>query len=125
MSKSESGQALIMMIVFVVMAGIIAVGTVTVSIINYQSTGSLAQGLDAYYIAEAGAENAILRILKNPAYSGETLTVGSGTATITVAGTATKTIVSTGTSGSFIRKIQAVGSISGGAFTTSSWAEIE
>jgi len=124
--KLIRGQALVILLVFVATATIITSAAVTVTIINARSTGILAQGIEALAVAEAGAEEAILRILRDPLnnYAGATIPVGNGTATIVVAGTTTKTITSTGTIGTFTRKIQVQGTFSDDKFTLSSWQEI-
>ena len=94
-------------------------------IINYQASSKFALGEDAYAIAESGAENAIIRLIRNPNYAGETLTVGNGSATITVSGSSTKTIVSEGVRGNFRRKVQVVGGYVNNIFTPTSWTEID
>lgn len=130
-AAKRDGQALVVLLVFVSTATIITAAAVTVAIINARSTGSLAQGDEALMIAEAGAENAIIRIIRDPAgtYANEPpITVGNGTAQITVTtnGT-TKTIISAGTVGSFTRKVQITGTFNTGGdnkFQLTSWQEI-
>ena len=118
---NKKGQALVSLLVFVATATIITAAATTVTIINSQSTGKFAQGESALTIAEAGAENAILQIIRNPSYSAESLPVGNGTATIAVSGSSVKTIISIGADGNFMRKIQVVGTFVGNTFTISSW----
>lgn len=67
----------------------------------------------------------MLRLLRDPDYSGETLTVGDGTATITVTGTTTKTITSEGDYNGFKRKIEVVGTFTNDVFDVTSWEEID
>lgn len=127
----RDGQALVILLVFVSVATIITAAGVSLAIINSRSTGSLAKGDEALMVAEAGAENAIIRIIRDPSsnYSTEPpITVGNGTAQITVTtnGT-TKTITSTGTVGSFTRKVQITGTFNTGGdnkFQLTSWQEI-
>ena len=108
---------------------IIAVSVISTAvillIINSSSTSKTGQGIKAYYVAEAGAENGILRLLRNPNYTGETLPVGEGTATITVTGTDPKTIISTGVVGSFTKKIQVVVGYTNNILAVSSWREVQ
>lgn len=120
----EKGQTLITLLVFMVIAITVVAGAVAVTIINSEATSKVEIGEDAYLLAQTGADNAVLRLLRNPSYSGETFSVGAGIVTITVTGTTTKTIISEGDMGNFKRKIQAIGSFSGNVFTISSWAEI-
>ena len=117
----KTGQALVSLLVFIATATIITAAATTVTLINSQTTGKFAQGESALVIAQTGADNAILRLLRNSSYSGEVLTVGSGTATITVSGSSVKTITSEGKDGNFIRKIQVVGTFVNNTFTVSSW----
>jgi len=117
----KSGQALVTLLVFIATATIITAAATTVTLINSQTTGKFAQGESALTIAQAGADNAILRLLRNSSYSGEVLNVGSGTATITVSGSSVKTITAEGKDGNFIRKIQVVGTFVNNTFTVSSW----
>lgn len=109
--------------VFMVVAVTIVSAAVIVAIMNTKASSIREQGTDALQIAESGAENAMLRLIRNPNYTGEVLTVGQGTATITVTGTNPKTILSVGTYASSVRKIQVIAT--GSAFlTVSSWQEI-
>src|SRR3990167_4998079 len=117
----KTGQALVTLLVFIATETIITAAATTVTLINSQTTGKFAQGESALTIAQAGADNAILRLLRNSSYSGEVLNVGSGTATITVSGSSVKTITAEGKDGNFIRKIQVVGTFVNNTFTVSSW----
>ena len=125
--RFRPAQSLVVLLVFVATATIITAGATTVVLINSQTSSKFTQGQEALTIAEAGADNAILRILRDPAnnYAGETLTIGDGTATINVSGTTTKTILSTGQVGNFMRKVQVVGSFSNNTFTITSWSQID
>lgn len=122
--KKQKGQALITLLVFTVIASIIIAAAVAVSIINTQTTSNFASSEITLKAAEAGTENAILRILRNPNYTGETLTVGDETVTITVTGTTSKTIVSQGADTDFLRTIQADGTFTSNVFTLNTWNEI-
>lgn len=123
--KNQKGQALITLLVFVVMATVITAGAVSVSIINTQSTYKFADSQAALKVAETGVENALLKLLRNPDFAGEILTVGEGTATISISGTTTKNIVSVGVNNNYTRKIQAEASFSNNVLSLTSWSEIE
>jgi hypothetical protein len=122
--KYQKGQALIALVVFAVVATTVITGAVAAIIINTQSTGKLAQSEESLKIAESGVEVAVLKLLRNPNYSGESVNIGNGTATITVTGGSTKTIVSAGVEGNFKRTIQTVGSFVDNIFTISTSSEI-
>ncbi len=120
----KSGQTLVFLLVFVAMAVTVTSAAVVLMINNSQSSATFEQGLVAYDIAEGGAENAVLRLLRDPTYTGETLTIGTGQATITVTGTGPYTIVSKGVSGNFLRQVQVTVNYVSGILTASSWQEI-
>ena len=124
----KKGQAIITLLFFCVIAIIITTGAVTLSYVNSQGTSKLEGGTDTYYVAESGSENALIKLLRDSNYTGETMSVGPGTVTITVTGTTTKTITSVGKSGNYLRKIQVViiynNNNVNDAFTISSWKEI-
>lgn len=122
--KKESGQALIVLLAFVAMSIVLISGAITVTILNSQSTSQYAQGEESYAIAQSGIENAIVKVLRDSSYSGETLSIDNGTVTISVSGSSTKTITSESTLGNFKRKIQVVGDLSNNIFTTTTWQEI-
>ena len=122
--RNKTGQALVTLLVFIATATIITAAATTVTLINSQTTGKFAQGESALVIAQTGADNAILRILRDPngTYTGEgPITIGSGTVTINVSGSSVKTITAEGQDGNFIRKIQVVGTFVNNTFTISSW----
>lgn len=119
----QNGQAMILLVTFIAIAMSVITATVAVSIISGRSTTSTQAGLDALQIAESGVENAMIRLIRNPNYTGETLTVGDGTATVTVTGTTQKTIRSTGSVPDHERTIEAVTSTNGGVISVISWNE--
>lgn len=124
MHQLQSGQALLSLLFFIVIAITVTSGAVIVIIANNINTTKFAQSTRAYYVAESGIENGILRLLRDPTYSGETLPVSDGTATITVSGTGPYTITAKGQVGNFIRTIQVVVSYDSSGLTITSWTEI-
>ena len=97
---------------------------VIVMITQSQTTDKYAQGDSAYDIAESGAEEALIRLLRNPNFSGETLTLDAGTATISATGTSSKTILSVGRAGNFLRQVQINATFSAqGQLSIISWSE--
>ena len=122
--ENERGQTLVTLLFFMVIALTITGGVVMVSVANSQALSSFDQGTSAYYVAESGAENALLRLLRNPSYAGETIQVGNGTAIVQIIPGASTTIVSTGQVGNFVRKIEVVVSFPSGTLMIISWKEI-
>lgn len=120
---SDQGQALVMLISFVAIAVVVISSALINMFINMTAATRTQTGDIAYSIAESGVENALIRLLRDTSYVGETLTVGSGSAVVTVSGTNPKTVISTGTYGSFKRKIQVIASDSAGILSVTSWKE--
>src|SRR3990167_8570329 len=81
--KAQSGQALITLIFFVLIAVVITSGAIIMIAVNSLSVGKFQEGSISYYSAESGIENAILRILRNPSYLGETLTIDDSIVVVT------------------------------------------
>ena len=121
----NSGQTLVSLMIFMVTAIIIITAAVAVIIINSKATSKFYQGIVSYDLAEVGIENAIIRLLRNPSYTGETLVLEDKTVEIQVsgAGTGSYTIISSGTNGNFKRTIQATASYNDNILNISSWEE--
>lgn len=104
------GQALINLIFFTAIAASITTAAIIMVYVNSVSGTKLQEGSIAYQIAEGGAENGLLRVLRDPSYSGETLTIGNGSAVVTKSGTGTAIdpyiITSTATKGNFVKKVE-------------------
>ncbi|HVZ11601.1 MAG TPA: hypothetical protein VG965_01095 [Patescibacteria group bacterium] len=121
----KKGQALVTLLLFVVSAIIIISGAVVVIILNSKTNDKFYQGEISYDVAESGAENALIKLLRNPNYTGETLTMGSDTATITVASqSGVITITSKGKTGNFLRTIKVTASYNNNILSVTSWKEL-
>lgn len=123
MKNSKSGQTLVTLLFFMVIALTITSASVIILFVNSVATSTFQDGIFAYHIAESGAENAILRLLRDPNYSGETLTIGDGSATIQVTGANTKVITSKARLRNFIRTIEVQASYNNNILTITSWKE--
>lgn len=119
----QSGQTLIALLVFISMAMTITMASAAVALINTRANTSVVAGEAVLQAAESGAEDAMRQILRYPSYTGETITVGDGTVTISVSGTTTKTIVSQAVIGDYRRTITVVGTYANTVLTISSWSE--
>ena len=122
------GQALITLLFFTVIGITVTSAAVAMIYVNSLSGTKQQQGEVAYEIAQSGAENGIIRLLRNPGYTGETLPVGSGSATITVSGTGSSgnpyIILSKGTSGIFVREVQVTATYQNNLLTVTSRKEV-
>ncbi len=119
-----SGQALVVLLFYMIIAITLTTTAVAVIVSNSLSVTREEQSAHALEIAEAGAENAQLRLLRDTNYTGETLTIASGSATVTVSGSSTKTITSTGTINGVSKVVQATIAITNGIMTVTSWQEL-
>ena len=127
--SNSPGQALVLLLVFIAIATTIIGGAVAITIINSQSTSKFALGEEALAVAESGADNAVLKLLRFPTYNGsnfpqEILTVGDGTTTINVSGSPNITISSSGQVSNIIRKIEVVGTYQNNRLTVTSWKQV-
>jgi hypothetical protein len=120
----RKGQALITLLFFIVVGISITSAAAIILVNNIASASTSEQGTDAYEVAESGIENALLELLRNPSYSGETLFVGNGTCVIQVTNGNPITILSTGTYNNSVRKIQVQVVYNNSILTISTWKEI-
>lgn len=117
----QKGQIFITLLFFVIIGVTIISAEAIVLFTNILSASSAEQGTNAYYVAESGAEEALLRLLRNPSYIGGVITVGSGNAVVQING---NIITSTGTYASIIKKIQIQTVSNNGVLSIVSWKEI-
>lgn len=120
------GQTLITLLFFMIIAVTITSAAVVIIIVNSLSGMKLQEGTLAYEVAQSGAENAVLRLLRNPNYTGEVLTVGDGTATISVSAGLNNSYIATssGQIGNFVRKVQIDATYMNNLFTVISEKEV-
>lgn len=119
--KLQKGEAVVALLFFMTISMVI-ITSVVVIVLNTALAGSnVEQGTLAYYSAETGIENALLRLLRDSSYTGETMTVDQGTVVVQVSG---NTITSTATVANSIRKIQVQTLYNNNVLTISSWKEI-
>ncbi len=120
----QKGQALVILLFYMVIAIALTTTAVAVIVANSLSITRTEEGAHALEIAESGAENALIRLIRDTTYSGETLPMDGGTAEITVSGTNEKTIVSQGIVGKFRRSVEVVARFTDGVLSVLSWQEI-
>ena len=125
--KSNSGQALVT-ILFIGVIGITVATAAAVFILqNMKSTSITEQGVDAYYVAESGIQEALIRKLRDSSYSGtlpnQPLSVGGGSVIIST--TSSGLVTAIGTYNGNVRKIQVQTVYNNGVLTISSWKEIK
>ena len=120
---NDSGQTLIALLIFMLVAMTITIASIAIAITNIRSNISYTSGEIAFNFASSGVENGLNQIQRNPSYTGSILTFTSGTATITVSGTSPYTIVSIGENGNFQRTITATAKIVNNNIVITNWSE--
>ena len=121
---AQKGQTLVILLTYMVIAVIVTTASIALVINSSKGTDKVYQGANSLDIAESGAETAMIKLLRDSNYAGETLTVGNGQAIITVTGTNPKTIVSKGTLNNFTRTIQVIVNTTNNTLTATSCKEI-
>lgn len=120
----KKGQTLLMLLVFMIIAITVTGAATSLILINSRNTQKMEGGEVAFHIAEGGIENGLLRLLRNPNYTGENdLELGTGIVDITVTGSNPYTVTATGSSGNFTRTLQVIVNYNGN-MTITSWREI-
>lgn len=119
--KNQKGQSLIVLLFFVTISTAIITAIVFMVFNSVVSSSNVETGTLSYYAAEAGAENALLRLLRDTTYTGETMAVGDATVVIQVSG---GVITSTATYLGSVRKIEVQTVYNNNVLTISSWKEI-
>jgi hypothetical protein len=126
MTNIKSGQIAIMLILVLLVLTTITTAVVAIAFSTSRDTTTTSLGSSAYAIASSGAENAILQLLRNSNYVGESnLSVGDGSVTIIVTTNGTiKTILSTATVNNVVRSVSVDASLINGQLNVLSWQEI-
>ncbi len=119
--RGENGQTLVTLLVFSVMAISVAAAAVAIMINTTRATHITESRIRIMGAAESGIENAVIRLIRNPDYTGETLDLDDYTVTITVTGSAAKTITATADNGLFRHSVQATASYVENRLTVTSW----
>jgi len=122
MKKNQEGQSLVLLLFFVLMAMTFAVTAILMSIIGSGSITSLESGIEARQLADSGAENALLRLVRDPAYTGEEYPDGS--VEIDVTGTTNKTIAVTAHVGAYTRTVEVLTQYDNNVLSVVSWKEV-
>lgn len=107
---------------FFVIIGVTIISAETIVLFtNILSASTAEQGTNAYYVAESGIEEALLRLNRNPGYAGGVLNVGGSNAVIQVSN---GNITATGTYSNTVKRIQAQIININGVPKIVSWKEI-
>ncbi|OGM77198.1 hypothetical protein A2210_03335 [Candidatus Woesebacteria bacterium RIFOXYA1_FULL_40_18] len=121
--NTQKGQSMILLVFFVMTAVAITIAAIFMMIITSGSVADMQNGIEAGQLADSGAENALLKLERDPSYSGEVYTLGNATVTVIVTGGTTKTINSTVVSGDFTRKVEVLANYTNNVLSVTSWKE--
>lgn len=122
--ERQTGQALITLLFFMIISITIISVSVVVTLVNTQSTSIQEMSNNTYSLAESGAEDGIVKLLRDPNYIGETYTLNQADMTIEVSGVSPKIIVSKAVLNGFIRKVEATIDYTNNILRVLSWKEI-
>lgn len=122
--SQQRGQALIM----VILIGLLALGAVvsatTLVVSELRKNIETNSGIVEYEITYGALENALLRLLRDPSYANETVTLDSATCYITVSSGASQTVEARCTNGNYVRKLNATVMFFNGIMTVSNVSEV-
>jgi Tfp pilus assembly protein PilX len=123
--RATSGQVMITMLYIMVIGMLVTTGAAYALISNTQSSTTYELGSRAMLAAESGLENAVLRLIRDPAYTGEVLIIDAqSTATISVSTASGTIITSQGDTNGVVRHMQAEIGYTGSVLTINSWKEL-
>jgi hypothetical protein len=120
-SKNNSGQALISLMFFVIIAMFLISAAIVIMIVSSESTGQLEGKETVIRVAEAAGESALIKYLRDPSFAGETLNLPDGDATSSISG---GVITVTATSNGFNEKIEITTNFAGNIMSVVSWKEV-
>lgn len=111
---------------YVMVIGMLATtGAAYAVISNTQAATTYELGSRALAAAESGLENALLRLIRDPSYAGETFTIdATTTATISVSTGSGIVVTSIGAVGAAKRHMEAVIHYNGDILVVDSWKEL-
>ena len=104
--KYQKGQSLVLLLFFVLMAMTFAVTAILMLVVNSGSITAFESGIEVRQLADSGIENALLRLIRDPFYTGESYVVEDTNIAITVAGSGTKTIIVRASRGEVQRTVE-------------------
>lgn len=122
--KKNGGQALLT-VIFVAVIGILITTGALYALLNNINTATLGEiGAMTHSAADSGIENALIRLIRDPTYTGETLQIDGRTVVVTVTGTGTQTVIATATDNTITQRVAAVVRYTGGVLTIDSWSDV-
>ena len=122
--KYQDGQTLVLLLVFIMVTIAITTAATFIIATNSLSATAVSQGLATREMAEAGAEKALIGLIRDPNYKGEIFSLDTGTVTASVSGTTTLTIDSTAVNGDYTKRVEVKATYSNNVLTPVSWKDV-
>lgn len=118
---NASGYAMVVLLVFVIMAMTLMSAAVNIMLVATQTSSVAERSEMSLANAESGVEEALLRAIRNPSYTGGTLTIGGDSVTIVVSGGSIKTITSRSSVANVGHGVTVTADYSGATLVIPSW----
>lgn len=122
--KRQKGQSMVLLMFIVVTLVAISSAAIMMSIVNSGSVTAFENGLETSEYADSGAENALLRLIRDPFYTGESYSINGGDIQITVTGQNQKTIQVEASVGQSTKIVEVLADYTDNILSVTSWREI-
>lgn len=119
--KLEEGQTLVSLLVFSVVALAVTTTAISVTINTSQATQAVENRVYVQHAAQSGIENTLLRLLRDPTYGGETITIDDVIVETSIVGSDPYIITATADNTRFSHTEEAVVTYTNNILTISSW----
>jgi len=119
--KKEAGQTLVSLLIFSVVALAVTTTAISVTINTSQATQAGEKRIYLQQAAQSGIENALLRFLRDPSYTGETMNIDDITIETAIVGSNPYTITATASNALFLHTEEAQITYTNNIVTISSW----
>ncbi len=123
LKNKQQGAALVTLLIFTVVAMTIFSASVILMVENIRATAGLGRSEQAYYSAEAAAEDTILKFLRNRSLSESTTQTGNVNGTVDVNSAEDIIMTAEGSYESFTKIVVVESIISNDALSITSWKE--
>lgn len=121
---NQHGYILTALLVFIVVILVISTTSIMISISSLRGQSHVDAGISTLNAAESGAENAILRLLRDPGYTGETLVIDGVDIELSVVHGAPIIITSIADSGAYEKTVEVRLLRTNGILELQSWKEL-
>lgn len=122
--QTKQGQVGILLTLIIFLLISITTTAVAVALSSSQSLTTTELSEQALISAQTGLDNAVLRLLRDPSYAGESdLSIAQGSVTITISGSSPQLVTSSAVVGGLIRRVRANVSSNAGALVIDGYEE--